>query len=229
MLALLGGAARSACSERLWSGHQGGSCDEPPPRAPPLLPWRCTPPLARSLQPPRAPSSASGTPARAAFASHTYTHPIPIALHHPCSLRCPPHPHLRAPRSAPQTAPQPSTHQRAARGASLAAGNDFWLYGGLRSIKNLIAQSFEGWLYFVRFRFLEQMCTVVLRVCEPGGRARRGWPVFSCFCVSECFVRFKMYQSYKSSRARSPTTRTCCPGRDAHGSHIRCKMTSVTN
>ena len=67
------------------------------------------------------------------------------------------------------------------------------------------------------------MCSVVLHVCEPRGRARRGRPVFSCFCVSECFVRFKMYQSYKSPRARSPTTRTCCPGRDAHGSHIRCK------
>ena len=90
MLALLGGNARSACFKRLCRGRQAGSCDHSTSRARPQLPWRCQAPLTCNLPSRRAPSSASGTPARAALASHEYIYPIPTALlPHPCSPRCP--------------------------------------------------------------------------------------------------------------------------------------------
>ena len=94
MLALPGGASCWACIGRVRCGHQGGDFDLSSTRACPPLPRRCKPPTAQSPPPPCVPNIASGTRACAAHAAHACMHPIPTALRHPCSPRCPSFPHI---------------------------------------------------------------------------------------------------------------------------------------
>ena len=154
LLALPGGAARSACIGRICRGHQGGSFDLSSSRARPPLPQRCKPPTAQSLPSPRVPKIASGTPACAAHASYACMHPIPTAHRHTCSPRCPPHPHFLAPCGAPQRIPQPPTRSYAARGAPLAADHELGVHRGLRlTIRRMMQRATQGdffsWVVFL--------------------------------------------------------------------------------
>ena len=174
LLALPGGATRSACIGRICRGHQGGSFDLSSSRARPPLPQRCKPPTAQSLPSPRVPKIASGTPACAAHASYACMHPIPTALRHPCSPRCPPHPHFLALCGAPQSTPQTPTDFCAARGAPLSADHELGLCRGLLFTNHRMLQSNKGVLSFLFVVF--QMADVPRggRRHEPRG-PRAAW------------------------------------------------------
>ena len=131
-------------------------------------------------------------------------HPIPTALRHPCSPRCPPHPHFLALCGAPQSTPQPPTDFCAARGAPLSADHELGLCRGLLFTNHRMLQSNKGVLSFLFVVF--QMADVPRggRRHEPRGpRAASADVHFFRLFASVSALRESKYVKVTNPRVRA--------------------------
>ena len=182
LLALLGGSARSACIGRLRRGHQVTGVDHPSSRARPPLPRRCVVPTAQGLPPPRVPQTACGTPACAAHAAHACMHPIPTALRHPCSPRCPSFPHISCSlrRTGKARRKPPPTHVPCAAPPCRQVMNLDSIVAYDSRINRWCGAT-RGGFSFSRSFFRSQMCRVGRRRHRPWGRRAARSAIFLLF------------------------------------------------